>query len=103
MQLLLLSLAAMLFALGGIFMKSSSGMTRLAPSAAFLLLFCAGASLQSIAMKRADMSIVYLLVLGLEAVAALGLSVWVLGERLSVARICAVALILSGMFLLRRS
>ncbi len=103
MQLLLLSLAAVLFAVGGIFMKWSSGMTRLAPSTAFLALFCAGASLQSIAMKRADMGVVYIFVLGLEAVAALALSVWLLGERLSVARICAVALILSGIVLLRRS
>ena len=103
MQVLFLSLAALLFAVGGLLMKLSDGMSRLGPTAGFLLLFCAGASLQSIAMKRADMGVVYVFVLGLEAVAALLLSVWALGERLSLGRLGAVALILCGLLLLRRS
>lgn len=103
MQLLLLSLAALCFAAGGVFMKSSAGALRLSPTLAFLVLFIAGALLQARAMRRADMGVVYVAVLGLEAVFALGFAVVLLGERLSPLRLLSVVLIVSGVALLRRS
>ncbi len=84
-------------------MKYSNGMTRFLPGVAVLLLFCCGATCQAIAMKRSDMGPVYILVLGLEAAAAFLLSIVVLGERATMARVFAVALIAGGIVLLERS
>lgn len=102
MQIALLLLAALCFAAGGVFMKTSSGASRPLPTIAFLLLFVTGAFLQARAMRRLDMGVVYVAVLGLEAVLALGFSVVLLGERLSWFRLLAVILIVSGVALLRR-
>lgn len=102
MQLALLMLAALCFACGGVLMKISAGASRPLPTIAFLLLFLAGALLQARAMRRLDMGVVYVAVLGLEAVLAMGFSVLLLGERLSLFRLVAVVLIVSGVALLRR-
>jgi multidrug transporter EmrE-like cation transporter len=102
MQVLLLSLAALCFAAGGVFMKNSDGGARLSPTLAFLGLFAAGALLQARAMRSADMGVVYVAVLGLEAVLALGFAVVLLGERFSLLRMLAIALIVVGVGLLRR-
>jgi len=83
-------------------MKSSAGASRPLPTIAFLLLFLAGAILQARAMRRLDMAVVYIAVLGLEAVLALGFSVLLLGERVSLFRLVAVILIVAGIALLRR-
>jgi multidrug transporter EmrE-like cation transporter len=101
MELALLLLAALCFAAGGVFMKTSAGVSRLLPTIAFLLLFLAGALLQARAMRRLDMGVVYVAVLGLEAILAMGFSVLLLGERLSLFRLVAVVLIVAGVALLR--
>jgi quaternary ammonium compound-resistance protein SugE len=95
--------AALLFAVGGLFMKYSNGMTRFLPGVAVLLLFCCGATCQAVAMKRSDMGPVYILVLGLEAVTAFLLSMVVLGERATLARVFAIVLIAAGIVLLERA
>lgn len=102
MKLLLLSAAALLFAFGGLAMKYSAGMTRLSWSVVFLLLFVAGASCQALAMRASEMGPVYVFVLGLEAIAAMGISVVILGESINAARIGAVLLIVGGIALLNR-
>ena len=84
-------------------MKYSQGLTRLGPSVAIFALFCAGAACQAVAMRRAEMGVVYIFVLGLEAILAFFLSVFLLGERVSVGRVCAVAVIVAGIALLERS
>jgi multidrug transporter EmrE-like cation transporter len=63
--------AAIFFAVGGIFMKLSDGLTRLGPTLVVFALFVAGASLQTIAMQREDLAVTYLIVVGLEAILAL--------------------------------
>lgn len=83
-------------------MKSSAGASRPLPTIAFLLLFLGGALVQARAMRRLDMGVVYVAVLGLEAVLAMAFSVLLLGERLSLFRLIAVILIISGVALLRR-
>lgn len=103
MYLVLLVAASILFASGGVFMKYSIGLTRPAPSVALFVLFCAGAACQAIAMKRAEMAVVYVFVLGLEAVLAFLLGVAVLGERASISKGCAIALIVAGIVWLERS
>jgi multidrug transporter EmrE-like cation transporter len=103
MNSLLLIAASLLFATGGFFMKTSSGLTRLAPSVMVFVFFCAGAACQSLAMKRADMGVAYVFVLGLEAVVAFAISVFVLHETAAPLRIVAVVLIVCGIALLNHA
>ncbi len=103
MYLLLLIAASLLFATGGLCMKLSLGLTRLTPSVLVFLFFCAGAACQARAMKRADMGVAYVFVLGLEAVAAFAISVFALNESAAPARVVAVLLIVFGIVLLERS
>lgn len=103
MDLFLLALASVLFACGGLCMKYSHGLQRLWPSAGVFALFGIGAACQAIAMKRGDMGIAYIFVLGLEAVFAFGLSVAVLGEKATFSRAGAIILILAGIVWLERS
>ena len=103
MYLVLLIAASLLFAVGGLFMKYSEGLTRPAASVAVFGLFGAGAACQALAMKRAEMGVVYVWVLGLEALAAFTLSVVVLSERVSAAKVAALALIVAGIALLERA
>jgi multidrug transporter EmrE-like cation transporter len=83
-------------------MKNAAGVSRLLPTAAFASLFLLGAVLQSLGMRRFDLGVAYIAVLGLEAALAFVLSVAVLHESYSVGRIIAIALILSGVALLRK-
>jgi quaternary ammonium compound-resistance protein SugE len=102
MQFLLMAIAALLFAAGGLFMKASDGLTVPAPSAAVFLLFCAGAACQALAMKRGEMSAIYVVVLGMEAIAAFSLGTVILGEKASFTKLCALILIVGGIALLER-
>jgi multidrug transporter EmrE-like cation transporter len=103
MYLLLLIAASILFAVGGLFMKLSVGLTRFTPALLVFIFFGAGAACQAIAMKHADMGVAYVLVLGLEAVVAFAISVFALREAAPPARIVAVLLIVSGIVLLERT
>ena len=102
MQLFLLAIAALLFSFGGLAMKASAGLTRVAPSVAVFVLFCAGAACQALGMRRTEMGVAYISVLGLEAVAAFALSSLALGERVTISKIGALLLIVGGLALLDR-
>ncbi len=93
--------AAIFFAVGGVFMKYSEGLTRFWPSVAMFALFGCGAALQALAMRRSEMSAIYILVLGLESVLAFGLGVLMFGDRATPNRILAVVLVSAGILLLR--
>ncbi len=98
-----LLIAALSFAVGGLFMKYSQGLTKLWPTATVFALFSIGAASQTLAMRQAGMGVVYILVLGFEALIALLLSTFVLGESATAAKMIAVVLIVTGIALLRRS
>jgi quaternary ammonium compound-resistance protein SugE len=100
LALLLSFVAAIFFTSGGVFMKLSSGFARLAPGAAALALFLAGAIAQTFAMKYADLGVAYVFVLGLEAVLAFALGALFFGETVSLAKLLGVALIIGGFALL---
>ena len=100
-ETLMLILAAALFAVGGLSMKLSLGLSRPAPTVAFLLLFCAGAVLQAYAMRSGELGIAYVFVLGAEALLTMLLSVSIMGESFPPGRIGAVALVLTGIAWLR--
>jgi small multidrug resistance pump/quaternary ammonium compound-resistance protein SugE len=84
-------------------MKLSEGMSRPLHTGAFLGLFMLGAVLQALALRRTDLGVVYIAVLGLEAALTLVFSVALFREALSAARVVAVLLIVAGVVLLRRS
>lgn len=94
-------LAALCFSAGGYFTKTSDGLTALGPTAMMFGLFAVGSALQAVAMRHESMAVTYALVLGLEAVMAFGLSVWLLGESASWTRIGGIALIVAGIVVLK--
>jgi multidrug transporter EmrE-like cation transporter len=98
---LVLSLvAALLFTVGGVFMKVSNGLSRLGPGALALALFLGGAVVQTIALKQSELGVVYVFVLGLEAVLAFAFGVLFFGEGVSLPKLAGVALIIGGFALL---
>jgi multidrug transporter EmrE-like cation transporter len=99
--LAMVTLAALLFTVGGIFMKLSEGLTRFWPTMIVFALFVTGAALQTLAMKREDLAVTYLVVVGLEAVLAFLFGVVVFSESCSPARIAGVLLITLGILSLR--
>jgi len=94
-------LAALFFSIGGYFMKLSAGLTQLRPTALMFGFFTIGAVLQTVAMSHEEMAITYIVVLGLEAIAALLLSVFILKESSSLAKLVGVGLVLAGIVVLR--
>jgi small multidrug resistance pump/quaternary ammonium compound-resistance protein SugE len=102
-QLGLLALAAVSYAVGGLFMKASDGVTRLWPTAGFVALFIAGALLQARGMRDTELSAGYVVVLGLEAVVAVLIGALYLHEALPLPRIAAIALVVAGVAWLRLS
>jgi multidrug transporter EmrE-like cation transporter len=98
----LLVMAALCFTCGGVMMKYSDGLTRLMPSVLTGILFLAGAACQARAMRGEDMSVSYVVVLGLESVLAFVFGRVFFGESVSFSRLGALMLIVSGIALLRR-
>jgi multidrug transporter EmrE-like cation transporter len=100
-SLLLSLLAAGAYTVGGVFMRKADGFSQVLPSVMVFACFGGGAALQTLAMRRSEVSINYILVLGLEAALALLLGVAWLGESLAPVKLAGLALILSGVAALR--
>jgi len=94
-------LAALCFSLAGYFTKLSRGLTVFGPTAMMFGLFAIGSASQALAMRHASMAVTYAVVLGLEAVIAFGLSVWLLGESASIARMSGILFVIVGIILLK--
>jgi small multidrug resistance pump/quaternary ammonium compound-resistance protein SugE len=103
MALTQLVLASVVYAVGGLFMKLSQGLSRPWPTIAFSLLFLTGAMLQALGMRGSDMGVSYVFVLGVEALVATGLSAAYLHEGFPPSRIAAVLLVVAGVAWLRRT
>jgi small multidrug resistance pump len=97
----LTGLAALSFSIGGYFMKLSAGLTHLRPTLLMFGFFSVGAVLQTVAMRGEQMAITYIVVLGFEAVTALILSMVLLNENASLSKLAGMALVVSGIVLLR--
>jgi len=100
MYLLLAVTAALAYTVGGIFMKLSDGLSRLEPSMLVYLFFGVGPSMQSLAMRKAQLGVAYLFVLGLEAVLAFLFGVLWFRESHSFLKLCGVALVVAGIVML---
>jgi len=101
MNTILLITAAFSYSVGGYFMKLSDGLTKGGPTTLVFGLFCLGALLQTIAMRHAEMTITYIVVLGLEAIAALVLGLLFLGEGVTLVKLVGVLLVAIGILVLR--
>lgn len=94
--------AALCYGLGGAAMKSAGGLTWSRATALVYVCFIAGATLQTISLRRGELGTGYIAVLGLEAVVALGLGLGFYAETLTAGKGLAVLLILGGVYLLHR-
>jgi small multidrug resistance pump/quaternary ammonium compound-resistance protein SugE len=94
-------LAALAFTVGGVFMKYADGLRNTWASVLFLVMFGIGAVLQSQAMRGGELGVIYILVLGLEAALAFGFGTIIFGEAVTLTKIVAILLIVSGIALLR--
>jgi small multidrug resistance pump len=101
MTLFLSLLAAGAYAVGGLFMRKAEGFAHALPAAIVFGCFGVGAALQILAMRRSELGVNYVLVLGLEAALALLLGIGWLGETLSTRKLAGLALILAGVMSLR--
>ena len=103
MAWILLLIAGMLEVVWAYSMKLSEGFTRLTPSVMTIVMMIASFGLLSIAMRTLPLGTAYTIWTGIGAVGAFIVGVAVLGEQLSLMRICAAVLIVSGIVLMKLS
>jgi small multidrug resistance pump len=102
LETLLLQLAAAIsYAFGGACMKASDGFRRPFATIGLYVLFILGATLQTVSLRRTDLGVSYVLVLGLEAIVAVGLALLIFRETIAPVHALGVGLILTGVYLLR--
>jgi multidrug transporter EmrE-like cation transporter len=95
--------AAICYSLGGAAMKASGGLHWSRATALVYVCFIAGATIQTISLRRGELGSAYVAVLGLEAVVALGLGLVFFSETMSATKALAIAMVVSGVYLLNRS
>jgi quaternary ammonium compound-resistance protein SugE len=103
MAWLFLAIAGVLEVVWAFSMKQSSGFTRLWPTVITAVTMIASFALLSISMKTLPLGTAYTVWTGIGAVGAFVVGVLVLGEEVSVARILAAVLIVSGLILMKVS
>lgn len=101
MNALFVIAAALSFTLGGYFMKYADGFSSLLPSLLVLALFGLGATLQTFAMRQQEMTTLYVIVLGVEAISALLLGTLFLGEALTWQKVVGGVIVCAGILILR--
>ena len=84
-------------------MKLSQGFTRGGPTAVTVLAMLASFALLSISMKTLPLGTAYTVWTGIRSLGALVVGVVILGERLTIGRVVAAALIVAGLSLLKLS
>ena len=99
--LVLYSIAAIMYVVGGALMKYSQGITHALPTLGLTALFSAGALIQARAMRYEQLSSSYIVVLGLEALLAIIVGTLWFGEQLSGRAAAGIAFVVIGIVLLR--
>lgn len=95
--LLMVLSSAICFTVGGVFMKLSQGLSQPIPSLLVYVFFIAGASIQTIAMRKASLGVTYIVVLCLESVLAFLFGVLVFQENYSYTNFVGLSFIIAGM------
>jgi multidrug transporter EmrE-like cation transporter len=96
-----LILSSVAFGVGALFMRPTSGISRVVATIALALCFAAGGLLMATAVQRGGLSTTYLLGLGLEAVITIAIGTLLLHERLGPREWGAISLILAGLVVLK--
>ena len=82
-------------------MKLSDGFSKPGPSVLIFLFFMAGAAMQTFAMRNSQLSVTYIVVLGVEAAMAFVFGMMFFKEVHSLPKILGTSLVLVGIVLLR--
>ena len=85
------------------YMKLSDGFTRLGPTAATFAAMAVSIGLLGIAMKSLPLGTAYMVWTGIGALGAFAVGIVVLGEAVTVLRVVAAILIVSGILLMKVS
>jgi multidrug transporter EmrE-like cation transporter len=93
--------AALIFSIGGIFMKLSLGLSQPGYTLALFGCFAVGAALQTLVIAKTDLGSTYISILGLEAVTTLIFSIGLFKEDLSLPKLVGLGVIVMGVALLR--
>jgi len=99
----LLFIAGLLEVLWAFTMKSSHGFTRLVPTLITFVAMAISFGLLSVAMKTLPLGTAYTVWTGIGAVGAFVVGIMVLGEQVTVMRVAAAVLIVSGLVLMKLS
>jgi len=103
MAWILLFIAGLLEVLWAYTMKSSHGFTRLVPTIVTFIAMAISFGLLSMAMKTLPLGTAYTVWTGIGAVGAFVVGIVVLGEQVTVMRVAAAVLIVSGLVLMKLS
>ena len=103
MPWILLVSAGVLEIVWAYFMKQSQGFTRIAPTAITIVTMIASFGLLSMAMRTLPLGTAYTIWTWIGAVGAFVVGVVVLGEQLSLMRVLAAVLIVSGLVMMKLS
>ena len=103
MAWILLFIAGLLEVLWAFTMKSSHGFTRLVPTLITFVAMAISFGLLSVAMKSLPLGTAYTVWTGIGAVGAFVVGIVVLGEQVTVMRVVAALLIVSGLVLMKLS
>ncbi|WHU00999.1 SMR family transporter [Sphingomonas sp. NIBR02145] len=99
----ILVIAGLLEVVWAFFMKQSEGFTKLIPSIVTLVTMGASFGLLSLSMRTLPLGTAYTVWTGIGAVGAFAVGIVVLGEQVSLMRLGAAALIVSGLVLMKLS
>jgi|SRR5215210_5644830 quaternary ammonium compound-resistance protein SugE len=100
---IMLTVAGLLEVVWAFSLKQSHGFTRLTPSIITVVAMAASFGLLSLSMRVLPLGTAYTIWTGIGAVGAFAVGIVVLGEQVSVSRIVAAALIVSGIVLMKLS
>ena len=103
MAWILLFIAGLLEVVWAFAMKQSHGFTKLVPSVITIGTMIASFGLLSVAMRTLPLGTAYTIWTGIGAVGAFVVGVVVLGEQLSLMRVLAAVLIVSGLVMMKLS
>ena len=103
MAWILLFIAGLLEVLWAFTMKSSHGFTRLVPTLITFVAMAISFGLLSVAMKTLPLGTAYTVWTGIGAAGAFVVGIVVLGEQVTVMRVAAAVLIVSGLVLMKLS
>jgi small multidrug resistance pump len=90
------------FSIGGAFMHTSAGFTRLWPSVLVAACFVVGAAFVARAVQVGGLSTTYVVGLGVEAIISVAIGLIILGERLTTTQMAGLLIIGIGLLTVRQ-